>query len=376
MTITPKTLGISIFVVISLLAIFAVIVMLGPDPGASARAKYASDNPAKPMPTATPSVKLELEGMPSLGVMPPNPEPGADYTTRPVQPEVIAKVSPTPTRPEPTGIESLPPPPPVPDQILRGGLQGDAPAAATTVITPRVEIAQSRYLFNNMDPAALAVSPVVAQQTGGGVEYQSKHFAPETEKIELALLDNVISTDTEIPVVAGVWFPFYFQGRKLLDVGDKIVGTASAGKKRDRLLVTFNKVIKKNGKSFPIKAIARNTDGSVGIPGKVVGNIMLSAIAPVLLESAASFMDTFKERVLVGSGGTQAGFETASGGIQDTPTAGNAGISAGQGALNKVSALLAQDIEENKPYLVIVAGTRLQAFLTGPFDNSDPEYGK
>jgi Bacterial conjugation TrbI-like protein. len=376
MVVSPKVVGFAVAGVVLAVAVVALVVIMGPDPGASARAKYASDRASKKAATPTPT-PLPLPDDDAPGVLPPDPLKGADFTSRPELPAVIVDETPTPTPDIRDTLADIPPPPPVPDQILRGGLQGDRAEPDTTVITPRVEVQPTRYLFNNLAPEALAASPVTSQGSQDQKSYDPQYFAPETETIEVALLDNVISTDTELPVVAGVWQPFYFQGRKLLDVGDKLVGTAAAGKKRDRLIVNFHKVILKDGRSYPIKAIARNAaDGSVGIPGKQVGNIMLQAIAPILLEATASFMDTFKERVLVGSGGVQDGFETASGGIQNTPTLGNAGIGAGQGALDKISQLLAQDLEENRPYLVVTAGTRAQAFLTAPFDSATPDYGR
>lgn len=363
--------------VVLLASLVSVVMLLGPDPGRSARMRYLQPqedirDPTTPTDIASPTPSERVTVLPAeapamvdltTSVPPEMPgvrmEPEVEFQDDPITQSAIV----------------IPTPPPVPQSILTGtrsdfdGINERSPPPIT-----RIETANRRYRFNNraVDAAEAVMVRASAEQMG----ISPTHFAPMGEIIQVVLLENVISTDVEIPVSAGVWNPMYFQGRKLLDIGDKLVGVAQPGKKRDRLSVKFDRVIFRDGRSTAIAGIARNTDGSAGIPGKVVGNLLLQSIAPILLESAAAFMSTFQERVLVGVGPTQEGFENASGGVQVLPTASNAGIQAGQGAVDTVSRLLAQDMEENRPYLVIPAGVRFEAYLTRYLDTSNPEYGQ
>jgi hypothetical protein len=54
----------------------------------------------------------------------------------------------------------------------------------------------------------------------------------------------------------------------------------------------------------------------------------------------------------------------------------NQGYTAIQGGLGKISDLLATDIEENKPYLVVAPGTRCRAYLQNYIDVSAADYAK
>jgi hypothetical protein len=62
---------------------------------------------------------------------------------------------------------------------------------------------------------------------------------------------------------------------------------------------------------------------------------------------------------------------------QQFPTsAAQTGGEGGMTVYQKISELLAEDIEENKPYLLVPAGTRLQAYLKAPVDISKADYGQ
>lgn len=277
--------------------------------------------------------------------------------------------------------------PPVPETIMTPTLPSRQGEGTSTNVQPIVRVTPSRFLFNNQSPEALT-----AAAYGGGsntnTQYNPNAFAPMGETIQLAMAENATTENTEISVTAAVWEPLYFRGRKLLEVGDKLIGTAQPGKNRDRMVIKFNKIIFKDGKSMNVNATAQDVDGTYGVKGFVVGSKMLNSIAPVLLAAASSFTQTLQQQVLVplngGQGTTFTGLsgvsgaaaQTASAGTMVLPTAQNAGLAAGSTVFQKISELLAKDIEENKPYLLVPAGTRLQAFLNSPIDTSIAEYGK
>ena len=199
-------------------------------------------------------------------------------------------------------------------------------------------------------------------------------FSPRGEYIDLAILHNATTNQQGgIDIAAAVWAPFYFQGHKLLDVGDKLLGTASAGKLRDRMLVTFDTVIFKDGRSLKLNAVAQDTDGTLGIKGFMVGDAFLQSMSSVLLDAAASFMSTFKDMT---NNNTPSPFTSTSNGQQEVMNAKNGGINTAQGAAQSIAKMVAQDIEENKPYLLVIAGTRCRGYLKAYIDVSTREYGQ
>lgn len=263
--------------------------------------------------------------------------------------------------------------PPVPDTVVSPTSPGSS-RRPTSTAPPRIEVASDRFLFDNRSFEALKAAPVVAATESKSPDVVRNKFAPIGESVDLVLLDNFISSDSlEIDVVAGVWVPFEFQGNLILPMGTKILGKASKGKTRDTVFVTWNKAIFTNGKSIPLAAVACMPDGTTGLKGKLVGNVMAQAIAPVLFEAASGFLSTFENYVTTAGGMSPM---SASGGLQLAPNLSNGGLQSGRGAFEKVSDLLAKDMEENKPYLVIGAGMRCKALLSSFLDTSGADYGK
>lgn len=388
--VTPRVVAISAVAVVVVLVVIGLLVFFGEDPGAAVRARYRADQgldpveatptpTAAPAPTGTPLLSDMGRGSDGgIDIVPPDAADLADFESRPALPGFGGAVAPDLTLPAPIDPGPAQPlPPPVPDSLTGGVLAPEPQIAPPRQATPAVAVAPERYLFRNLATTTLATNPVaISDSKAKG--YAPDKFAPEGESIVVALMDNVITSDAEIPVIAGVWEPFYSGGHKLLDIGDRLIGTAAPGKKRDRVNITFNKVIFiSDRQSIPMTGIATSgLDGSVGVEGKVVGNLFLQSIFPVLLEMTAGFTETFKQRVLVGSNQNQDGTPAASGGIQNVPSLNNAVITSGGSAIDKVSDLLADDIEENAPYVVVTAGTKCRVLLTAPLDTADPDYGR
>jgi hypothetical protein len=269
------------------------------------------------------------------------------------------------------------PSPPVPDSLLNQGYPGtsgntaNAPVPnAATVIDPR------RYLFNNLSPDAVSGNSVVLA-TDNDKDYSIAGFAPKSSIIKLAMLQAVSSADMELDVKAAVCEPFVFQGHQLLEIGDQLLGTAASSNKRDRILVTWHTILYKNGMSTAIDAVAQDPSGQIGIPGVQIGSRILQSITPVLLDTAAAFVQAFRQNayttiipnnVSVGTV-TVTNNQTAEAQLTD------AGLSSVQGGLDKISELIAEDVESNKPYIFVMPGVRCQAYLRAPLDVTKRDYG-
>lgn len=277
---------------------------------------------------------------------------------------------------------ALPPaPPPIP--IIPTPPLVDTNIPPPAVVPTQIKIVPKRYLFNNQLESALKTGKYFA---GGkkGPNYNLSTFSPRGEDIQIAFMQNVAGNSFEVPVSVGVWGPFYFQGHRLLETGDKILGQAAAGKNRDRLLVNLTQIIFKSGKSLPINAMALDLDGTVGVKGYVVGDRLLQILAPTLFQAVNSFSETFQkygqEAVtlqLPTAGGTNA---VAAQPTTSGPPLNNdlqtKGIEAGKTIFDQISQILLEETEENKPYVLVPAGTIAKARLMAPLDVSGADYGK
>jgi len=152
--------------------------------------------------------------------------------------------------------------------------------------------------------------------------------------------------------------------------------------------VTFQKIIFKDGRSLAINAIGTDTEGNMGIPGVKIGDVLLNSIGPILLDLASAVIMSFEQSAaqVTSSGGLTGGLMNAASGITGTGTqnvtqnaaqsAKNAALQGGTSALQKISDLMATDIEENKPYLMVLPGTPCKALLLSPIDVSRASYGQ
>ncbi len=245
-------------------------------------------------------------------------------------------------------------------------------AGGTNTKIQRTQI-KDRFLFNNTRDEILGSSPVISnnQQAGGAASLNLEKFAPIGEDISVVLMDNVASNNFEVSAVAAVWFDFYFQGNLLLHTGTKLLGTASAGKTRDRVLITFDRIVFTDGKSMGISAIALNQDGTVGVPGFLIGNILLSRLAPILLSAIEAAAQGFKDRIQQPN--LLTGVTTT---VEDTNSPKNVALDSSIQVIQKIQELINEDLEENKPYVLVPAGTRFKIRLQGPIDTSTADYGK
>jgi hypothetical protein len=256
----------------------------------------------------------------------------------------------------------------VPESLLRNQPPGYNPNGGSTVFnTPaggRRETMQDRFLFNNLALSAITGNKVTIK-TGTDTDINAKKFAPRGE---------------EVPVAAAVWYDFYYQRNLLLPVGTKLLGTAGKGKFRNRLSIRFERAIFTNGKSISLTGLGLDQDGTVGIPGQLIGNVLLDSLGPLLLQAGSDIANRLKDRQQQLLTSTTSGFfgstQTQSTQLVETNDTKNALLDASTNALQKINQLVSQDIEENKPYVLVPAGTRLRIRLMASMDISGADYGK
>lgn len=391
-----------------LVLIWGGIRMVTQDPTSASREAYQKQRTASTTDFAGPSGVQSLVTGEEIVQTSPSPSPEEVDTAAILPDGSVVTPTPTPDRPgvieRPMEVELRPAQPQrnvfttfpqvaVPNTITDASLPSRQTNGSTTNVQTIFRTAPGRYLFNNLAPEALGTEALVMTKSEEELEFNPSTFSPMGETIQLAMMENATTENTEINVTAAVWEPFYFQGNKLFEVGDKLLGTAAPGKKRDRMVVTFEKVVFKDGKSLPIKAVAQDIDGTYGVKGIKIGDVMLNSIAPLLLDTAAAFTGVIQELAYANvAGATQQlptinnntpniGLGTAGQSQQNpnqqlTTDSAEAAGQGGQTVYQKISEMLAEDIEENKPYLLVPAGTRLQGYLQSPIDISKAEYGK
>ncbi|MFZ5807247.1 MAG: TrbI/VirB10 family protein [Verrucomicrobiota bacterium] len=256
--------------------------------------------------------------------------------------------------------------PAIPTNLFQARPPEDPQTSTRPTIPPKIKTRPGRYLFNNYTEDAIRGNSIVYQSQAPN--YSLDSFAPMGEWIDIALMHNAATIDTEIPVTAAVWTPFYFQGHLLLNTGEKLIGRGTKGR-QDRMKVVFDRVIFKTGKSMSIQAIAVDVDGSVGVKGYMVGDLLLQQLGIIASDAVSSFMEGLMDKEeYMSENGTKA--TSQKGSLQ------NALTQATKKATTKVQEIVQGEIEENKPYVLVPAGTRARAYLLSPVDVSVADYGK
>lgn len=238
-------------------------------------------------------------------------------------------------------------------QTDRAPAAGAGDDSAKKVLLPKVP--ERRYLFDNRTAEALKGALLVAGETNA---YDPSYFAPEGEVIDGALMENVASNQSEIPVTVGVWSPFYFQGHKILDAGTKILGTATKG--NNRIIIHFNRILFADGRTNPVIALAMDLDGTAGVKGQPIGERVLQNLTPTLLQTATSFASTFEKHTT----------------LQQAESVGkDSQADDGKIYFEQIQQAVAQDVKEEQPYVLVIAGTRMKVRLMGALDVSKAALG-
>lgn len=353
---------------------------------------HTTQSPKLPLPKPPKTVPDQKEENTDLdvthtNVTPPGYQPvSGSFNQRPPRPDMNADQDLQPVALEkPIESHKMAIVPPVPESVLSPVLpsvpsNSGLPKAAVIQIDPK------RYRFNNRAAEALSGNALVYSSSTNRAISQ-RYFAPPGESIELVMYSDAVSSSgmeggpsTANMIVAAVWQPFYFRGRKLLDVGDKLLGTAANGRVRNRMLVRFNRIIFKTGRSVSIEAVAQDCEGVEGIPGSLQNaDNLLPVVSPVLLEAANGFINTYKDQVSA-TASIHTDSKSGSASFEFTPSAENSlrngGIGAGQGAIDKVANVISDELLQNRPYILVKAGTRCRAFLMNYLDISNAELGQ
>lgn len=116
---------------------------------------------------------------------------------------------------------------------------------------------------------------------------------PEGTVINAYIKYKIFSYNTEVPIIAILSNSYLYHGKIILKKGDKIFGIVGVKHSLNRLNMSFDKIIKINGHSINIDAIAMMPDGSGGIKGNVhyhyAGNIVTS-LAQGIIGAASIFV--------------------------------------------------------------------------------------
>ncbi len=115
---------------------------------------------------------------------------------------------------------------------------------------------------------------------------------PEGTVVNAYTKYKIFSYNTEVPVIAILSSNYNYRRKIVLKKGDKFFGMVSVKHSLNRLNISFNKIIKTNGVSVNIDAIAMMPDGSGGIKGDAhyhyAGNI-LTSLAQGVIGAASIF---------------------------------------------------------------------------------------
>ncbi|MCB9254203.1 MAG: TrbI/VirB10 family protein [Bdellovibrionaceae bacterium] len=180
---------------------------------------------------------------------------------------------------------------------------------------------------------------------------------PMGSTIPAKLLNAVLSSDSNSPVIAEVMEEVYWKNTVMIPAGTKAIGQGTLDDGIERLQVRFHTLVYPEGQQKSISALALLGDGSSGIAGD-----FHSRTFP---KQAGRFAGTF-------IGGLAQG-------LKDKDSRGQAGIvfepgSLKNGLLNGIAAssldqanALANDSERLKPYLEVPSGTAFLLYLEREF---------
>ncbi|RZD16133.1 MAG: hypothetical protein EVJ46_08065 [Candidatus Acididesulfobacter guangdongensis] len=103
---------------------------------------------------------------------------------------------------------------------------------------------------------------------------------------------KIFSYNTEVPVIAILSNTYYYKNKQFLKKGDKFFGMVSIKHSINRLNIHFNRIIKTDGSSLNINAIAMMPNGSGGVKGNVHRHYAanaLTSLAQGVVGAAAMF---------------------------------------------------------------------------------------
>jgi len=103
---------------------------------------------------------------------------------------------------------------------------------------------------------------------------------------------KIFSYNTEVPVIAILSNAYYYKNKQFLKKGDKFFGMVSIKHSINRINIHFNRIIKTDGSSLNIDAVAMMPNGSGGVKGNVhhhYATNALTSLAQGVVGAAAMF---------------------------------------------------------------------------------------
>ena len=188
--------------------------------------------------------------------------------------------------------------------------------------------------------------------------FKSKKAVPIGTMFRVYLINNIVSNNYASPVVTGVIEPLIYNAELILPVGSRLIGSAAAGRMRDRVAVDFHTAVYPDGSTVPIGGLGMMDDGSAGLRGRLVdkkGLRMLAAFGADFLSGFTMMMaDTYINPV------------TGNEEIRtDTKNAVWGGIA---NSFQKISEDIRTVANRDDAYLVIIAGTPVKVYLNRTVD--------
>ncbi|MDE1920786.1 MAG: TrbI/VirB10 family protein [Candidatus Omnitrophica bacterium] len=188
--------------------------------------------------------------------------------------------------------------------------------------------------------------------------YQSNWVVPLGSMVKCILIHNIVTNNFQAPVIAQVWQDFYFDGKLLLPFGTRIYGTASAGRERDRVTVSFHDIVFQDGKDIKMNAIGLSQDGSGGLTGTVINDATRKTIWAMAMNLLSGMALGFQQ--------TQTNLVT--GVDQVESNARNALLNGVANTFQKQAQTTQQDIENSKGYAIVLAGSELIVYFNQKAD--------
>lgn len=327
-------------------------------------------------PVAAPPIEPAPTPMVAVNASPDNPvlvPQGAPEST----PQVVAVTPPSSLQSESNEVRSpaiIADPTlaaiPVPQEILTpsqvGGSEREEDKFRSRAYRP------GRYLLRNTSPEAFKPPGNASSgKPSGGINPLT--YAPPGELLHLVISGSPSTTESEVPITAFLVRPFEFQGRTLAPNNTKVLGTISAGKKRDKARITFNRFIFTNGKSLSIQAVGLDLNRSIGVTGTRKGQYFSAAAAPLASDVMKGMLDYFSRQ---GESTSQfAGIQTTTQEKQGFSDAlGQSAAAGGSRALDRVGDILMEEFEDYRPFVQINQDTRCVGLLLAGVDVSRANY--
>lgn len=189
-------------------------------------------------------------------------------------------------------------------------------------------------------------------------KFKSKKTVPVGTMFDVYLINNIVSNNYASPVVTGVIEPLIYNTELIVPIGSRLIGSASAGRQRDRAFVEFHTAVYPDGSTVPIGGIGMADDGSAGLKGLLVDKRGLKALAAF----GADFMSAFTMML------ADTYINPVTGNQEISTNTKNAVWGGIANSFQKISEDLRTAANRDDAYLVIPAGTPVKIYLTKTVD--------